>query len=621
MSYKDSNKKPKEVANKSPLDQEIFNLIESGEAPKATTKEYLTKIENFLFDDANIDHPDYLEIQRQLALVGDFLENFPDDFDPDPAKTTAASSFGGKRLRCTEAELDEKITRIIENENLAADKLQGVLSYISDEIGMHPLELEKYYRVKRDRIENQGHLEDIKREVDSILKLEKVRLKLEDVIPNQIGNLIYDYAENLELRPETCLTALLSGFSACHKIGNHINLYGTTGYRQHPAIFGAIVANAASLKSEIRNRFAVYPMLGMQKKMIEAFEASEKEKKEAEIEFRQMSKDEKQANYPDGLPDYPERAQAILVDDPTFEALALNYHHYPEQAILYSRDELIGIFASLNKYRGGKGADESQLLSFYDGGSMSVIRVKGGATFVEKTSLSIFGTIQPQILANLWGDGEDANGMFSRFNYCWQPDVFTTLPDEDGEFKECPLDAPLKELFEVAQSMPPMEYKLSRKAYTRYKNFYNFMTERTRTELNPIMKHALNKAKGQCGRYILNLHIMESILNTPASGMTFTISEKMVDKAVNVTLFFLEQVELLHKKLCHSDSQSGKFREIIAISEKLGWIKANDVVRGVRRFRKTDPNQVREWFLDLEKTGYGEIKGRGTRLQFHAFAK
>ncbi|ELS04928.1 hypothetical protein Xen7305DRAFT_00046640 [Xenococcus sp. PCC 7305] len=621
MSYKDSNKKSQGEANKSPLDSETFELIQSGEASKATTKEYLAKIENFLFDDKNIDHPDYLEIQSQLDLVAEFLESFPDDSDSDHAKTLAASSNSSKRLRCTEEELDKEVTAIIENENLTAEKLQGALTYLSDRIGMHPLELEKYYRAKKDTIENQGHLEEVKKEVDSILKLEKAGLKLEEVIPSCYADLIYDYCEELGIRPEACFTSLISGFSACHRIGTEIILARRTGYRQHPAIFAAIVANPGSMKSEIRKRFAVKPLLGLQKDMIDQFGRAEKERKETELEYRSMSKDERNAAYPEGLPEFPERSKAIFIDDPTFEGLALNFFHYQDQAILYSRDELKGIFDSLNKYRGGKGSDEAQLLSLYDGDGFSINRASGGTIFVERTALSIFGTIQPFVLASLWGDGQDTNGMFSRFNYCWQPDVCTLLNLEDDDYEDCPLDEPLKTLFTRAYATEPKTYFLSAKAYRRYANYYNFLSKRAIKESNPIIQHALNKAKGQCGRYILNLHLLESLGNKPTEEVSLIIETEAVDRAIKVSQFFLEQVELLHKTLCDTDSQFGKFRKILAFSERLGWIKARDLIMGERSLRKTDSNLIRDWFLELENLGYGEVKGRGTRLKFRTLPK
>ena len=616
--YLNDNENPKGKSINSPLDEDRFDFIKSGEATKGVIQDYLLKLESFLANPKNLDHPDYFEANRQLDLVAQIFETLSVEEEPDNVKAVIKNS---KRLRVTEEELDEKITAIIENENLTADKLQGALSFLADDINMHPLELEKYYRAKKEQIESKGHLEDVKKEVDSILKLEKAGLRLEEVIPNQYADLIYDYCEELAIRPETCLTSLLAGFSACHRIGTRIVLLRRSGYSQHPAIFATIVANPGSMKSEIRKRFAVKPLLGLQEDMIRAFERADKERKETEAEYRFMSKEEKKAQYPEGLPEFPERAKAIFVDDPTFEALALNFYHYQDQAILYSKDELKGIFDSLDKYRGGKGSDETQLLSLYDGDELSISRASGKAIFVRKTALSIFGTIQPTVLAQLWGDGQDSNGMFSRFNYCWQPDVCTIIKTEDDDYQECPLDEPLKTLFTRAYATEPKTYFLSKQAFSRYANYYNFLSRRAYKESNPILQHALNKAKGQCGRFILNLHLLESLGNRPTKEVNPTIETEGVERGIKVTQFFLEKVELLHKTLCESDSQFGKFRQILAVSEKQGWIKANDVVRGRRALRNIDPNLVREWFLELEKLGYGEVKGRGTRLQFRTLAK
>ena len=567
MHTNNSSVKFKVESLKSPLDQETYELIQSGDASKEFTQVYLAKLESFLSDVRSLEHPDYFEANRQLDLVAEIFADVSEAAAADNVTTISRQIYSTKRLRVTEEELEDKVTRIIETQNLTPEKLQAVLSFLADDVGMHPLELEKYYRAKKETLEKKGHLDDVKKEVDSILKLEKSGLKLEEVIPIKYADLIYDYCEELGIRTEACLTALLSGFSACHRIGTRIVLLRRSGYSQHPAIFATIVANPGSMKSEIRKRFAVKPLLGMQQDMIEAFELATKQRKEIEAEYRLMGKEERKAEYPEGLPDFPERAKSIFVDDPTFEALALNFYHYQDQAILYSKDELKGIFDSLNKYRAGKGSDETQLLSLYDGDELSISRASGGAIFVKKTALSIFGTIQPQVLARLWGDGQDINGMFSRFNYCWQPDVCTIIRTEDDKYQDCPLDAPLEELFTRAYATEPKSYFLSKAAYTRYANYYNFLSKRAYKESNPILQHCLNKAKGQCGRFILNLHLLESLGNRPTKEVNPTIGIEGVERGIKVTQFFIEQIELLHKTLCDSDSQFGKFRQIIAVSE------------------------------------------------------
>ena len=77
--------------------------------------------------------------------------------------TITRQSYSTKRLRVTEEELEDKVTRIIETQNLTADKLQAVLSFLADDVGMHPLELEKYYRAKKETLEKKGQLEDVKK--------------------------------------------------------------------------------------------------------------------------------------------------------------------------------------------------------------------------------------------------------------------------------------------------------------------------------------------------------------------------------------------------------------------------------------------------------------------------
>lgn len=63
---------------------------------------------------------------------------------------------------------------------------------------------------------------------------------------------------------------------------------------------------------------------------------------------------------------------------------------------------------------------------------------------------------------------------------------------------------------------------------------------------------------------------------------------------------------------------NGSLYQLVRLSEKLGWVKAGDLIR--TRFRKgLDCNQIREWFKYLESEGVGELRGEGRKLEFKVF--
>lgn len=83
-------------------------------------------------------------------------------------------------------------------------------------------------------------------------------------------------------------------------------------------------------------------------------------------------------------------------------------------AVLVRRDELSGLFGSLNAYRQGRGADEQQLLELFDGHSYTSLRITAADRSFERCHVSIYGGIQPEVLSSLVKGG-DPSGRWARF--------------------------------------------------------------------------------------------------------------------------------------------------------------------------------------------------------------
>jgi CRISPR-associated protein Cmr3 len=118
-----------------------------------------------------------------------------------------------------------------------------------------------------------------------------------------------------------------------------------------------------------------------------------------------------------------------MVSDYTGEALALQLQTQEDAGLglLINRDELKGLFGSLNAYRGGRGADEEQLLELFDGSGLTSLRIKDGGRQFTRSQLSIWGSTQPDVLRELVAKG-DANGLWARFLFVPLPERAVPLP-------------------------------------------------------------------------------------------------------------------------------------------------------------------------------------------------
>ena len=94
-------------------------------------------------------------------------------------------------------------------------------------------------------------------------------------------------------------------------------------------------------------------------------------------------------------------------------------------SILYLKDELSGLFSGLDAYKGGRGSAQ-QLLELFDGRGFSTVRKKERRE-CDKTQLSIYGNVQPKVLADLQKGG-DSSGQWAKFLYSPNPTIPKKLP-------------------------------------------------------------------------------------------------------------------------------------------------------------------------------------------------
>jgi hypothetical protein len=169
------------------------------------------------------------------------------------------------------------------------------------------------------------------------------------------------------------------------------------------------------------------------------------------------------------------------VSDATAEALAgqLQQQDISGLGLLLHRDELAGLFGSLNAYKNGRGADEQLLLEAYDGSGFQSLRVaaSGGGRFYDRCHLSIWGTIQPAILRKLVEAGDDS-GLWARFLFVPLPEKVVPLPDAETEQETAEADHATQTLADVAERI----YQLPRTDYT----------------LNPAARQAFNRYEARC---------------------------------------------------------------------------------------------------------------------------
>jgi hypothetical protein len=236
---------------------------------------------------------------------------------------------------------------------------------------------------------------------------ERVRLDdeitLHDIFPKQIADALVALSEHLPYDPISIAVTFLTVLAGMLRLGTFVEGNAATSYKVPINFYTAIVAGSGRKKTPLQNIFAKQPAEDVLLKV-----AHENDNAYRAWTEKPGKKEEKP---PKPIP------LDLKISDYTSAALVITLMKSDEmgRSILVSRDEINGLFKSLDQFnKGGKGADEEQLLEIYDGGSFRSLRVGDTTRSFERCAVNILGAVQPEILDGLISGG-DASGKWARF--------------------------------------------------------------------------------------------------------------------------------------------------------------------------------------------------------------
>jgi hypothetical protein len=350
--------------------------------------------------------------------------------------------------------------------DLKKSQLQLKFSELAQKFRVSSADIWKVYREREEELEQEASQEDTRIGIEQLLASKAVSIKLSEIFPESLATPIEIVADRMNLKREGYALALISGVSRFIKNGSstmlveEYNRYRcrTFGY------FGALIAESSQMKTPIMNAMITDPLAAMWQKCQEKFEAQKKAYAE-ELEQWKNSKDEDKGPPPDAPVE-----KFAYITKATWEGIAGMVGRNPTQGILWLCDELAGFFKSANQYRSGKGSDKEDLLECWSGNGAVIARAAGTTVNVGAVSLSIYGNIQPKVLAPFLGDGSDDNGTFARFDFVQQPLALTQitlgLPSID-------INPMMQSLYERVDAMPVMKFELDEEARKLFADYCN----------------------------------------------------------------------------------------------------------------------------------------------------
>jgi hypothetical protein len=504
------------------------------------------------------------------------------------------------------SELEGEIEELLDSD-LKKSQLQLKISELAHKFRMNSADVWKIYRERELELEQEASQEDTRIGIEQLLASQAASLKLSEIFPESLAAPIEEIARRMNLKPECYALALISGVSRFLKNGSSTMLVDEWNYwcRTH-GYFGAMIAESSQMKTPVFNAMITDPLAAMRKKNKEKFEAEEKGY-EVELEQWKNSKDENKGPAPDAPVE-----KFAYITKATWEGIAGMVGRAPTQGILWLCDELAGFFKSANQYRSGRGSDQEDLLECWSGNGAVIARATGTTVNVGAVSLSIYGNIQPKVLAPFLGDGSDDNGTFARFDFVQQPRALTQITLGLSKIDINPM---LQALYERVDAIPLMQFELDEEAKKLFVDYYNHCQRLRFDHPKQGMRAMLGKAAEKVGRVATILHCIHAAHF--GAEVSRQIPAKQIAAAIKWVEYTTQQALSINIEVCSPDALESNLAKIVLLAErKSGTVTARDVLLSFNPKYRPSSQKIREWFGELTDMKYGEVTQKGNSFVF-----
>ncbi len=361
-----------------------------------------------------------------------------------------------------------------------------------------------------------------------------------EVFPAVLQEIIRNAARAFVVPLEVPVCAVLALASAC--IGRARGIIIKEGWTPHANLYLALVGLSGTGKSPCANailKSAYRVDFEMHREWQQASADYLLEKEKYREAVRQYRKGEIQDP---GLPPEKPKRRQVLVDDATVESLTDALADNP-RGILWIRDELAGLLLDLDKYQGEKGSTKTRLMSSYDSGPWKVGRVNQERnSYIPHATLSIFGTVQPAALADIFCGQDAATGFLPRFLFV------RFVPDRPGIWTDHVFSKSRRaELDQITRALLALDFDsagqpkfigVKKDAKDLYVVWHDRLAMEAWMGTSDDENSVLSKLRDQCLRLALILHLLRAV--TEEQSDTAPVTAETMGKAIQLADWFRE---------------------------------------------------------------------------------
>jgi hypothetical protein len=438
-------------------------------------------------------------------------------------------------------------------------------------------------------------------------------ISLHSILPPSVAAALRTRCTALPTDDVSALMPFLVTISSLLKLGSEVIASKAADYRVPLNLYAALVARSGAKKSPVSRLLVTAPTTTIRQELA-------RNHTRALQDWTEQNRNVKPSERPD-----PPRAVFVSISDTTAEALAsqLQAQEARGMALLLHRDELAGMFGSLNAYRSGRGGDEEQLLEAYDGSGFLSLRVAatGGGRFYDRCQLSVWGTIQPAVLERLVANG-DASGLWARFMFIPLPErVVPISATETIDQRDAAEDAALKlsticrHVYQLRRS----SFELTSDARRAFVAYEERCQHDALSAIIPAQGALWGKAPGKALRVAALLHVIHQVATDGARSPLVEV------QTIRDAATIVDHVNSWTMSL-HASVQEGGATQLMRTIHRVaqthgGVATVRDITQGLSRAQRKDVDaaNIASAMQALADLGAGDVEiGKRGAVRFLA---
>ena len=451
-------------------------------------------------------------------------------------------------------------------------------------------------------------LPEDKARLDQVAQWQQYKFPVSVILPHLADKLIHD-ADILNVEPVAIWQYLMPAILTF--IGSKSNVEVES--HKIPAIVWTCLVQESGTGKTRAEKLVLAPLRAQQQVEHTRYKV---EYDEYQSTMRNKKKNEN-SNDEEISPPAPERKYLFEVS--TIQALIKRLSEQLDNGSLWARDEIAGLFKSLNQFaNNGESEALEILLKLWDGDSAIVDRVKAEDSFVcPPTRLSVAGGIQPNLFRKIFRDPDDSQGMAARYLF-----ACPSAREPKSAHGFCQLSEFLPTLYNWLDRWQPGDIRLEATALQKYREFDVRMQRLAQQSETTAVRTWIRKLPSHLLRIVLSLHCLECYFE-PARPK-YIIQLSTLNRGIEAAKYYLNSFQLIQEKVADVESVSSQLAKL--------WDKVNSTPQGLtprdfyrnnkilQRLAKYAGQKINEYtielFRQLDSTGKARLEqvGRSIRL-------